>query len=86
MLLTKLCLYLPVAIDDEFITILNLVDAGVRNMKTTLSTYEEMGEGMREGEKNDRLEIIRNLGDALKLVRQDFNRQTKAFEMGGGFR
>ena len=68
-LLTKLCLILPVAIDDEFITILNLVDAGVRNMKTTLSTYEEMGEGMREGEKNDRLEIIRNLGEALKLVR-----------------
>ena len=67
--LSKPCLLLCIAIDDEFITILNLVDAGVRNMRTTLSTYEEMGEGMREGEKSDRLEIIRNLGEALKLVR-----------------
>ena len=65
---------------------MNLVEAGAKRMGTLLHSYEEMSDGLREAEKNERNGIIRDIRDALKLVREDFNRQTKSFEMGGGFR
>ena len=55
-------------------------------MHTFLAGYEEQKQDMKKEEKQERLAVITRIKDALKLLRQDFDMQTKQFEIGGGYR
>ena len=41
---------------------------------------------MKQEEKHERQKVIKLLKEALRVLKDDFESQTKAFEMGNGFR
>ena len=77
---------LPLAIDEEFVSQLKLIEANMKRMQALLVSYEEQKADLRPEEKNDRHFVIQLLREALKLLRHDYEQQTKRFELGGGYR
>jgi len=55
----------------------------MKRMGGLLATYEEKKADLRPEEKADRLHIIILLKESVKLLRHDYEQQTKQFEMGG---
>ena len=55
-------------------------------MQALLVSYEEQKSDLKPEEKQERLHVIKLLREALKLLRHDYDQQTKRFEAGGGFR
>jgi hypothetical protein len=74
------------AIDEEFVSQLKLVEADMKRMQGILVSYEEQKPDLRPAEKSDRYEVIKLLKEALRILKDDFESQTKQFEMGGGYR
>ena len=74
------------AIDEEFISQLKLIEADMKRMSGLLVSYEEQKPDLKQEEKQDRLLVIKLLKEASRLLREDFEQQTKQFEIGGGFR
>ena len=63
-----------------------MIDAGMKRMQTLLVSYEDQKSDLKVEEKQDRLYVITLLREALKLLRYDYEQQTKRFELGGGYR
>lgn len=79
-------LFFHSAIDEEFISQLKNIEAGLKSLKNTLLNYEEKKQNMHKEEKAEREQVINLLETALKLLNEDFKQQTKQFKSGGGFR
>jgi len=58
----------------------------MKRMQALLVSYEEQKSDLKPEEKQERLHVIKLLREALKLLRHDYDQQTKRFEAGGGFR
>ena len=58
----------------------------MKRMQALLVSYEEQKSDLKPEEKQERLQVIKLLREALKLLRHDYDQQTKRFEAGGGFR
>ena len=58
----------------------------MKRMQALLVSYEEQKADLRPEEKNDRHFVVQLLREALKLLRHDYEQQTKRFELGGGYR
>ena len=65
---------------------MKLIEADMKRMSGLLVSYEEQKPDMKADEKQDRVLVIKLLKEALRLLRDDFEQQTRQFEMGGGFR
>ena len=62
-----------IAIDEEFVSQLKLVEADMKRMQGILVSYEEQKPDLRAQEKQERLEVIKLLKESLRLLRDDFN-------------
>ena len=71
--------FFPIAIDEEFTSQLKLIEADLKRMVTIFSSYEEQKPDLTQAEKDERNAVIKLLREALRLLRDDFEQQTKQF-------
>lgn len=71
-----------VAVDDEFVSLMKLIEADMKRMSGLLATYEDKKADLKPEEKQERLRVIKLLKESLRIVKVDFEMQTKQFEMG----
>ena len=74
------------AIDEEFVSQLKLVEADMKRMQGIFVAYKEQKPDLSKKEDEDRTETIKFLREAFRILKDDFAQQTKQFEMGGGYR
>ena len=56
----------------------------MKRMATIFAHYEEQKPDLSQQEKEERNTVIKLLKEALRLLRDDFQEQTKQFGKGGG--
>ena len=64
--------HFTIAIDEEFVSQLKLIEANMKRMQALLVSYEEQKSDLKPEEKNDRHFVIQLLREALKLLRHDY--------------
>lgn len=58
----------------------------MKRMAGILVSYEEQKPDLKKHEKDERISVIKCLKEALRILKDDFEQQTRSFEMGGGYR
>lgn len=54
----------------------------MKRMAGLLATYEDKKTDLKQEEKSERQRVIKLLKEALRIIRVDYEQQTKQFEMG----
>ena len=70
---------ISIAIDEEFTSQMKLIEADLKRMQSILISYVDQKTDLSKEEKNEREYVIKLLREALKMLRHEFEHQTKQF-------